>query len=56
MPKKVEDTVPALKGLTAFLGMWNVHIHIEEGLKMDKNNIQISANDIVLTKYKRAEG
>lgn len=42
--KKGEDTVPALKGLTAFLGMQNVHIHIKEGFKMYKNDIQMSAN------------
>lgn len=44
MAKKVEDTVPALKGLTASLGMQTIHTHTEEGLNMYKNNFQVSAN------------
>lgn len=44
MAKKVEDIVPALKGLTASLGMRTIHTHTEEGLNMYKNNFQVSAN------------
>lgn len=42
MPKKVEDIVPALQGLTALLGMRNGRVHPEEGLETYKNNIQVS--------------
>lgn len=49
-------TVPALKGLTAFSGVQQAHVHVKQGLRCVNTTSKSVQTDTVLTKYKRAEG